>query len=287
MANGNLRVLIAGGGSGGHVIPALAVARELVQNYGAQVRFVGTARGLETRLVPAAGFPLDLIQVGQLNHVRLTTKLATPCQAASERLGLQAPSEKISSASCVWRRRLCLRTGDDSRPSWLALPEWHSSPMQCPAWPTAGSADGCRRQPSIFLTRCVIFAMGRSPVFLCGQNSSRFRRVLSTHRRNCSSSAAAGSQGVEPDDAADCGRFVGSGTRSHHSSPERRTQFGRYPSGISAIVGVARSNGQPHGAWSHSSGRHAGAFWRGQSGAMPQRSQHRRGTGCCPEACRC
>ncbi len=77
MANGNLRVLIAGGGSGGHVIPALAVARELVQNYGAQVRFVGTARGLETRLVPAAGFPLDLIQVGQLNHVHLTTKLAT------------------------------------------------------------------------------------------------------------------------------------------------------------------------------------------------------------------
>jgi UDP-N-acetylglucosamine--N-acetylmuramyl-(pentapeptide) pyrophosphoryl-undecaprenol N-acetylglucosamine transferase len=77
MANGNLRVLIAGGGSGGHVIPALAVARELVQVYGAQVRFVGTARGLETRLVPAAGFPLDLIQVGQLNHVGLTTKLAT------------------------------------------------------------------------------------------------------------------------------------------------------------------------------------------------------------------
>ena len=70
MANGKLRVLIAGGGSGGHVFPALAVARELVHTYGAQVRFVGTARGLETRLVPAAGFPLDLIQVGQLNQVQ-------------------------------------------------------------------------------------------------------------------------------------------------------------------------------------------------------------------------
>ncbi len=77
MANGRLRVLIAGGGSGGHVIPALAVARQLVESYSAQIRFVGTARGLETRLVPAAGFPLDLIQVGQLNRVRLTTKLAT------------------------------------------------------------------------------------------------------------------------------------------------------------------------------------------------------------------
>jgi UDP-N-acetylglucosamine--N-acetylmuramyl-(pentapeptide) pyrophosphoryl-undecaprenol N-acetylglucosamine transferase len=72
-----LRVLIAGGGTGGHVIPALAVARELVERYGAEVRFVGTAEGLETRLVPAAGFPLDLIEVGQLNRVSLMTKLKT------------------------------------------------------------------------------------------------------------------------------------------------------------------------------------------------------------------
>ena len=77
MANGKLRVLIAGGGSGGHVIPALAVARELLHACDAKVRFVGTARGMETRLVPEAGFPLDLIQVGQLNNVRLTTKIAT------------------------------------------------------------------------------------------------------------------------------------------------------------------------------------------------------------------
>jgi UDP-N-acetylglucosamine--N-acetylmuramyl-(pentapeptide) pyrophosphoryl-undecaprenol N-acetylglucosamine transferase len=77
MASGNLRVLIAGGGSGGHVIPALAVARELVHRYDAKIRFVGTARGMETRLVPAAGFALDLIQVGQLNQVHLSTKIAT------------------------------------------------------------------------------------------------------------------------------------------------------------------------------------------------------------------
>lgn len=70
-------MLIVGGGSGGHVIPALAVARELVEKYAAQVRFIGTARGMETRLVPAAGFPLDLVRIGQLNNVRLTTKLAT------------------------------------------------------------------------------------------------------------------------------------------------------------------------------------------------------------------
>ena len=72
-----VRVLIAGGGTGGHVIPALAIARELRDAHGAEVRFVGTARGLETRLVPEAGFPLELIRVGQLKNVSLMTKLRT------------------------------------------------------------------------------------------------------------------------------------------------------------------------------------------------------------------
>jgi UDP-N-acetylglucosamine--N-acetylmuramyl-(pentapeptide) pyrophosphoryl-undecaprenol N-acetylglucosamine transferase len=72
-----LRVLIAGGGTGGHVIPALAIARELRDAHGAEVRFVGTARGLETRLVPEAGFPLELIRVGQLKNVSLMTRVRT------------------------------------------------------------------------------------------------------------------------------------------------------------------------------------------------------------------
>lgn len=70
-------MLIAGGGTGGHVIPALAVARELTARYKANVRFVGTARGMETRLVPEAGFHLDLIHVGQLNRVSIATKIRT------------------------------------------------------------------------------------------------------------------------------------------------------------------------------------------------------------------
>jgi UDP-N-acetylglucosamine--N-acetylmuramyl-(pentapeptide) pyrophosphoryl-undecaprenol N-acetylglucosamine transferase len=70
-------VLIAGGGTGGHVIPALAIARELRDAHGADVRFVGTARGLETKLVPEAGFPLELIRVGQLKNVSVMTRLRT------------------------------------------------------------------------------------------------------------------------------------------------------------------------------------------------------------------
>jgi UDP-N-acetylglucosamine--N-acetylmuramyl-(pentapeptide) pyrophosphoryl-undecaprenol N-acetylglucosamine transferase len=72
-----IRVIIAGGGTGGHVIPALAIARELQSEFNAEVTFVGTSRGIENRLVPQAGFPLKLIEVGQLNRVSLVTRFKT------------------------------------------------------------------------------------------------------------------------------------------------------------------------------------------------------------------
>jgi UDP-N-acetylglucosamine--N-acetylmuramyl-(pentapeptide) pyrophosphoryl-undecaprenol N-acetylglucosamine transferase len=72
-----LRVLIAGGGTGGHIIPALAVARQLVARHNAKILMVGTARGLESKLVPEAGFDLKLIDVGPLNAVSLLTRLRT------------------------------------------------------------------------------------------------------------------------------------------------------------------------------------------------------------------
>jgi UDP-N-acetylglucosamine--N-acetylmuramyl-(pentapeptide) pyrophosphoryl-undecaprenol N-acetylglucosamine transferase len=59
---------MAGGGTGGHVIPALAVARVL-RDRGHVVHFIGTASGLESKLVPEAGFPLETIRIGQLNRV--------------------------------------------------------------------------------------------------------------------------------------------------------------------------------------------------------------------------
>ena len=72
-----MRVIVAGGGTGGHVIPALAIAQELRSYYHAQVMFVGTRRGIETRLVPAAGFELQLIEIGALKRVDLQTRLQT------------------------------------------------------------------------------------------------------------------------------------------------------------------------------------------------------------------
>jgi UDP-N-acetylglucosamine--N-acetylmuramyl-(pentapeptide) pyrophosphoryl-undecaprenol N-acetylglucosamine transferase len=72
-----MRVIIAGGGTGGHVIPALAIAHQLQKQFAAEILFIGTARGIETRLVPQAGFPLELIKVGALKNVSLMTRAKT------------------------------------------------------------------------------------------------------------------------------------------------------------------------------------------------------------------
>ena len=73
-----IRVLIAGGGTGGHIIPALAIADALRDGPGsAELLFLGTPRGLESRLVPQAGYRLELISVGQLKGVSLATRART------------------------------------------------------------------------------------------------------------------------------------------------------------------------------------------------------------------
>jgi UDP-N-acetylglucosamine--N-acetylmuramyl-(pentapeptide) pyrophosphoryl-undecaprenol N-acetylglucosamine transferase len=72
-----MRAILAGGGTGGHVIPALAIANELKKSYDCECLFIGTARGIENRLVPAAGYPLQLVRVGALKNVSLMTRAKT------------------------------------------------------------------------------------------------------------------------------------------------------------------------------------------------------------------
>jgi UDP-N-acetylglucosamine--N-acetylmuramyl-(pentapeptide) pyrophosphoryl-undecaprenol N-acetylglucosamine transferase len=66
-------LLIAGGGTGGHVFPALAVGREWLRRGSEgperRVVFVGTERGIEARLIPQAGLPLELIRVAGLKGI--------------------------------------------------------------------------------------------------------------------------------------------------------------------------------------------------------------------------
>lgn len=58
-------MIIAGGGTGGHLFPGVAIAEEL-RGRGHEVSFVGTARGIEARVLPREGFSLDLVDVGGL-----------------------------------------------------------------------------------------------------------------------------------------------------------------------------------------------------------------------------
>ena len=65
-----MRLLVAGGGTGGHLYPGIAVAEE-VQSRGGEVLFVGTTRGIEARVVPAAGYRLELLELSGLKRVGL------------------------------------------------------------------------------------------------------------------------------------------------------------------------------------------------------------------------
>src|SRR5277367_2438925 len=65
----DMRIVIAAGGTGGHIYPALAIANQLKSSYGAQILFIGTPRGLESRLVPQAGYSLSLMAVAILARI--------------------------------------------------------------------------------------------------------------------------------------------------------------------------------------------------------------------------
>jgi UDP-N-acetylglucosamine--N-acetylmuramyl-(pentapeptide) pyrophosphoryl-undecaprenol N-acetylglucosamine transferase len=69
-----VRLLIAGGGTGGHLYPGIAVARELLRRMPhAEVTFVGTAQGIEARVIPREGLTLEVIRSAGLKGKSLAT----------------------------------------------------------------------------------------------------------------------------------------------------------------------------------------------------------------------
>ncbi|MGH2493300.1 MAG: undecaprenyldiphospho-muramoylpentapeptide beta-N-acetylglucosaminyltransferase [Ktedonobacteraceae bacterium] len=69
-----MRVLVSGGGTGGHIYPALAIATSLRTRYQAEILFLGSDDGLEKEIVPAAGFALATVKAGKLRrYVSLET----------------------------------------------------------------------------------------------------------------------------------------------------------------------------------------------------------------------
>ena len=71
-----LRVVVAGGGTGGHLYPGIAVARELQSRRpGAAISFAGTEQGIEARVIPREGYPLDVIRSAGLKGKSLADRL--------------------------------------------------------------------------------------------------------------------------------------------------------------------------------------------------------------------
>ncbi|MBL8191516.1 MAG: undecaprenyldiphospho-muramoylpentapeptide beta-N-acetylglucosaminyltransferase, partial [Acidobacteria bacterium] len=71
-----ISVIIAGGGTGGHIYPGIAIAQEFKRRHAdTEILFVGTARGLETKIVPREGFELHLIEVAALKRVSLLKRI--------------------------------------------------------------------------------------------------------------------------------------------------------------------------------------------------------------------
>jgi UDP-N-acetylglucosamine--N-acetylmuramyl-(pentapeptide) pyrophosphoryl-undecaprenol N-acetylglucosamine transferase len=98
-----LSVLIAGGGTGGHLYPGIAVAREIAARVpDAQVAFVGTAAGIEARVIPREGFPLDVIRSAGLKGKAIG--------AFIRGLGL-LPLSAVDAWNVVTRRRPALVIG--------------------------------------------------------------------------------------------------------------------------------------------------------------------------------
>jgi UDP-N-acetylglucosamine--N-acetylmuramyl-(pentapeptide) pyrophosphoryl-undecaprenol N-acetylglucosamine transferase len=92
-----LAILIAGGGTGGHLYPGIAVARELMSRQpDAQVTFVGTSAGIEARVVPREGFTLDVIRSAGLKGKSL--------QSLARGLAL-LPLSALDAAQVISRRR--------------------------------------------------------------------------------------------------------------------------------------------------------------------------------------
>lgn len=80
--NGPAHFVMAGGGTGGHVTPALAVARVLKERGHSPV-FIGTRQGLEAKLVPAAGFPIEWIEAVRMKGAGIRGIIGTAIQMPS------------------------------------------------------------------------------------------------------------------------------------------------------------------------------------------------------------
>jgi UDP-N-acetylglucosamine--N-acetylmuramyl-(pentapeptide) pyrophosphoryl-undecaprenol N-acetylglucosamine transferase len=94
--SGRDELIVAGGGTGGHVLAGIAIADAWKERYGAGALFVGAEGGIEEKLVPRAGYPLERLRLGSLKRVSLARRARTFAQL---------PFAFVRSASILLRRR--------------------------------------------------------------------------------------------------------------------------------------------------------------------------------------
>ncbi len=130
-------VMIMAGGTGGHVFPALALAR-LLREQRREVIWLGTRRGLEARVVPADGFPIEWLSVGGLRGKGAVTLLAAPfnlVRALWQALRIvrrHKPGVVVGLGGFVTGRAV-------SRPGCCAVRWWCTNRTQWPVSPIAAS----------------------------------------------------------------------------------------------------------------------------------------------------
>ncbi len=150
-----VKVLIAAGGTGGHIYPALAMADAFVQlQPGVTVEFVGTAHGLENKLVPAKGYKVHHLPVGRLNNVSIFEKLATV---------LKLPFAFIKSFFLLKRERpaFVLGVGGHASGPLLLVAAW--SGYKTAIWEPNAMPGLANRILSRFVDECwVVFADAKS-----------------------------------------------------------------------------------------------------------------------------
>ena len=140
-----MRVLLAGGGTAGHTSPLLATADALRRRDPVvEITALGTPRGLENRVVPAAGYPLELVPPVPLSRKLDGDLLRTPAPAARRRQGRARGARPGAARRGRRVRRLRLRAGLPRRPRRAAPDRGPRGQRPRPASPTS-SAPGSPR----------------------------------------------------------------------------------------------------------------------------------------------
>jgi len=109
---GTFNILMTGGGTGGHLYPALAIAEALLKKHECRLLFVGTAHRLESRIVPGLGYPFKSVWISGLHRRRILRNLLFP---------LKMGVSLVQAAAIVRRMKPHVVVGTGGYASWPVL----------------------------------------------------------------------------------------------------------------------------------------------------------------------